>query len=70
MTQISQFVRRAVQIGPLKTATIFGDRRRTWREFDDRIKRLAGALHGLGYKPGDRIGILALNCDRYLESLF
>jgi acyl-CoA synthetase (AMP-forming)/AMP-acid ligase II len=70
MTQISQFVRRAVQIGGGKLATEFGDRRRTWREFDDRIKRLAGAMHGLGFKPGDRIGILALNCDRYLECLF
>jgi long-chain acyl-CoA synthetase len=70
MTQISQFVRRAVQTGAGKVATVFGDRQRTWREFDERVRRLAGAMHGLGFKPGDRIGILALNCDRYLECLF
>jgi long-chain acyl-CoA synthetase len=70
MTQISQFVRRAVQTGAGKLATVCGERQRTWREFDDRIKRLAAAMHGLGFRPGDRIGILALNCDRYLECLF
>ena len=70
MTQISQFVRRAVQTGADKLATVCGDRQRTWREFDDRIRRLAGAMHGLGFKPGDRVGILSLNSDRYLECLF
>ena len=70
MTQIAQFVRRAVQAGANKPATAMGDRRRTWGEFDDRIRRLAGGLHKLGFLPGDRIGILALNGDRYLECLF
>jgi long-chain acyl-CoA synthetase len=70
MTQISQFVRRAVQTGAGKLATVCGDRRRTWREFEERIQRLAGAMHGLGFGPGDRIGILSLNSDRYLECLF
>ncbi|MSP00937.1 MAG: long-chain-fatty-acid--CoA ligase [Acetobacteraceae bacterium] len=70
MTQIAQFVRRAVQTGANKPATVFGDRTRTWRDFDGRMRRLASAMHGLGFKPGERIGILALNSDRYLESLF
>jgi long-chain acyl-CoA synthetase len=70
MTQVSQFVRRAVQTGAGKLATVCGGRRRSWREFDDRIRRLAGAMHGLGLKPGDRIGILSLNSDRYMEALF
>jgi acyl-CoA synthetase (AMP-forming)/AMP-acid ligase II len=70
MTQIAQFVRHAVQTGAGKVATVCGDRQRTWQEFDDRIRRLAEAMHALGLKPGDRIGILSLNSDRYLESLF
>ncbi len=70
MTQIAQFVRRAVQMGPDRLATVLGHRRRTWGEFQDRIKRLAGALHATGFKPGERIGILSLNSDRYLETLF
>ena len=70
MTQIARFVRRAVQTGPDKAATVYGGRHRTWRMFEERIKRLAGAMHGLGFQPGDRIGILSLNSDRYLECLF
>src|ERR1700727_2073476 len=70
MTQVSQFVRRAVQSGENKLATVCGDRRRAWQQFDDRIKRLAGAMHALGFRPGDRLGILSLNNDRYLECLF
>ena len=70
MTQISQFVRRAVQTGANKLATVNGDRQRTWREFDGRMRRLAGAMHKLGFKPGERVGILSLNSDRYFESLF
>ncbi len=70
MSQITQFVRRAVQIRGNQLATINGGRTRTWREFDARMRRLAGALHAQGFKPGDRIGILSLNSDRYLECLF
>ncbi len=70
MTQIAQFVRRAVQTGANKLATVNGARSQTWRTFDGRMKRLAGAMHALGFKPGERIGILSLNSDRYLEALF
>ena len=70
MPQITQFLRRAVQVNGRGTATIFSDRRQDWSTFAGRAARLAGALAGLGYQPGDRIGILALNCDRYLECFF
>jgi long-chain acyl-CoA synthetase len=70
MVQISNFVRRAVQINPSNPATVYGDRIHIWREFEDRTRRLAGALHAHGFGAGDRIGILALNSDRYLECLF
>ncbi len=70
MPQVTQFLRRAVQVNARGTATIFADRRQDWASFQDRAARLAGALAGLGCKPGDRIGILALNSDRYLESFF
>ncbi|MBN3853730.1 long-chain fatty acid--CoA ligase [Paraburkholderia sp. Ac-20340] len=60
-------VHRAVQQKRDQVATIFGDRRRTWRELADRVARLAGALQALGMRPGDRVGMLAMNSDRYLE---
>jgi long-chain acyl-CoA synthetase len=70
MVQITQMLRRAVQINARGAATICQGRGRSWAEFEARVARLAGAVAALGYIPGDRIGILALNCDRYLEYFF
>jgi len=50
--------------------TIFGDRRRSNAEFVDRVSRLAGALVAKGVRPGDRVSMLALNSDRYVEYVF
>src|SRR5271163_4633120 len=70
MVQITQFLRRAVQTRPDGVASECEGRIRTWREFEARVAALTGAMAGLGYRPGDRIGMLALNCDRYLEYFF
>jgi acyl-CoA synthetase (AMP-forming)/AMP-acid ligase II len=64
---IVQSVKRNVQVRGNDTATIFGDRHRSWIEFRERVARLAAGLKGLGVAPGDRVAILALNSDRYLE---
>jgi acyl-CoA synthetase (AMP-forming)/AMP-acid ligase II len=65
--QMTQGLHRSVQQGPDELATIFQGRVRTFAEHRDRVAKLAGALHGLGVAEGDRVGILALNSDRYLE---
>lgn len=67
---ISQTLRRAVQLNGQGSATIFADRRRTWVELESRVARLAGGLTNLGVKPGDRVAILSLNSDRYLEYFY
>jgi acyl-CoA synthetase (AMP-forming)/AMP-acid ligase II len=64
---ITQALHRAVQQTPDRTMTICGRRRRTFAEVGDRVARLAAAFHDLGVQPGDRVAILALNSDRYLE---
>ncbi|MBW0092627.1 long-chain fatty acid--CoA ligase [Pseudonocardia sp. KRD-184] len=66
---ITQALHRAVQQAPDLPATVFGERTRTWAECADRVARLAAALRGLGVASGDRVGILALNSDRYHEYL-
>jgi acyl-CoA synthetase (AMP-forming)/AMP-acid ligase II len=50
-----------------RTAFWFGDRHRSWAEVADRVARLAGALKHLGVGKGDRVAVLMLNQDRYLE---
>jgi acyl-CoA synthetase (AMP-forming)/AMP-acid ligase II len=64
---LTQSLHRNLQQDPDRAATICRDRTRTMAESVDRIARLAGALVGLGVQRGDRVGILALNSDRYQE---
>lgn len=65
---ITHGLRRALQVNPKKLATIDGERRRDWEEVAARVARLAGGFRALGLTDGDRIAILALNSDRYLET--
>jgi acyl-CoA synthetase (AMP-forming)/AMP-acid ligase II len=64
---ITQRVKRAVQQNPRGYATVFGTRTRRWAEFAERVGRLAGGLRSLGVASGDRVAVLSLNSDRYLE---
>ncbi len=65
---VTHGLRRVLQLNPDGLATIYGDRRRTWRETAERVARLAAGLRALGAAPGERVAILALNSDRYLET--
>lgn len=65
--QLTQGLRRNQLLYPDRVATIFGARETSWSQLADRVARLAGGLRAKGAKPGDRIAILALNSDRYVE---
>jgi len=65
--QVTMGLRRAASIRGNDPAMIDGDVRRTWRETQNRVARLAGALQRIGLAPGDRVAILMLNSHRYLE---
>ncbi|MCP3716690.1 long-chain-fatty-acid--CoA ligase [Paraburkholderia sp. CNPSo 3281] len=64
---LTQGLHRCVQQHPAEVAIRFGERTRTFAQLGDRVARLAGALQSLGIGAGDRVGMLALNSDRYLE---
>ena len=68
--RVTQSLLRNLQQNPERLATSCGERRRTWREFTERVARLAGALKDRGLRPGDRVGLLGLNSDHYLEMLY
>jgi len=70
MVALNPSLRRAVQIRPNGTSTIFGATGRTWTQTGERVARLAGALSALGVRRGDRVAILALNSDRYFELFY
>lgn len=64
---LTQGLQRMLQQEPEHIATLYRGRRQTYRELGRRVSRLAAALQGLGMSSGDRVGMLALNSDRYLE---
>ncbi len=66
---MTQAVHRSVRLQPQRVATIHRGRTRTFGESADRIARLGAALTELGVNDDDRVGILALNSDRYHEAL-
>ena len=50
---------------------VYRDRvRLTYREFVERLTRLASGLAGLGVRPGDTVGIMDWDSHRYLECYF
>ena len=50
---------------------VYRDRTRlTYRQLGERIGRLASALQKLGVKPGDTVGVLDWDSNRFLEAFF
>lgn len=68
--QLTQGLRRSQGLFPNRIATVYGGRIRRWSETAERVARLAGGLHKLGVCPGDRVAILAMNSDRYVEAYY
>ncbi|MER5627666.1 acyl--CoA ligase family protein [Streptosporangium sp. NPDC002544] len=64
------FLDRAAAVHADRTAVIDGSLRLTYRELHQRCLRQAGALAGLGVRPGDRVAVLAANTPLLLESHF
>lgn len=74
MYYLTQSLHRNAQLRSQYPATIFLNRQQTWGQLIKRVARLAGVFQALGIRPNrqtpDRIAILSLNSDRYLESYF
>jgi fatty-acyl-CoA synthase len=62
------FLRRSAYVFPDKVAVVHGERRMTYREFEERVNRLASALRSAGIEPGDRVAFLAPNIPALLEA--
>ena len=53
-----------------RAAVVQGDRRISWREFEDRSARLAAVLQAGGVTAGSKVGLLLHNRPEYLEGYF
>ena len=64
------FLSIANAICPERDSIVFDSNRWTYGQINERINRLTHALVKSGIKNGDRIGILQVNCNQYIESYF
>src|SRR5919198_5576214 len=64
------FLRRSAYIYPDKVAVVHGERRYTYREFEERVNRLASRLRAAGLRKHDRVAFLAPNIPPLLEAHF
>jgi fatty-acyl-CoA synthase len=62
------FLHRSAYIFPDKTAVVHGDRRYSYRNFEERINRFASQLRKNGLKKHDRIAFLCPNIPALLEA--
>ena len=64
------FLAWAAQVYPDKTAVVHGQKRFTYREFDQRCRRLASALQRRGIAVGDTVAVMSPNAPAMLEAHF
>jgi fatty-acyl-CoA synthase len=62
------FLERSAAAFPERTAVVDGERRLTWADFRERVRRLAVALQESGIEKGDRVAFLAPNGTEMLEA--
>jgi fatty-acyl-CoA synthase len=62
------FLERSAAAFPERTAVVDGERRFTWAQFRERVRRLAVALQESGIEKGDRVAFLAPNATELLEA--
>jgi fatty-acyl-CoA synthase len=64
------FLSRSAYMFPDKEAVVYGERRYTYKEFEERVNRLASRLKDAGFQKGDRIAFLCPNTPPMLEGSF
>ncbi len=67
LTPIS-FLQRSALVFPDKAAIVYENRRYTYREFAERVNRLASRLRAIGLQKHDRVAFLSPNTPALLEA--
>jgi len=67
MVTIGDLIERSASYFGDSEAYVFGERRLTYSQYADRVRRAASGLYNLGMRRQDRVAILANNCIEYFE---
>jgi acyl-CoA synthetase len=59
---LTDVIRRNAAANPDGLAFLEGEEKMTWREYQHRSNRIAGALIEAGFQPGERIAVILPNC--------
>ena len=63
-----EFLNRSVLVYPEKIAVVHGETKFTYRQFYERVQRLASALQKAGIQPGDKVAFISPNIPPMLEA--
>ena len=66
----TEFLTITSAICPDRVAIAFEGKKFTFAELNERANKLADALAKLGIQKGDRLAILQVNCNQYIEAYF
>ena len=69
-TQFASIWEAVADVVPDQTAVVQGERRLSWREYEQRAARLAGAIRGAGISAGGKVGMYLYNSPEYCETNF
>ncbi len=67
---VGDMLTRSAARAPHRTALVEGSRRLDYRAFNEAVNRCAHGLLGLGYRPGDALGLMASNCIEFLVAYY
>jgi acyl-CoA synthetase (AMP-forming)/AMP-acid ligase II len=66
----ANFVGLPAQMFPDQEILVFGERRLTYGELWEQVRRLGNALRALGVRRGDRVGVLQTNSEQYVTAYY
>jgi acyl-CoA synthetase (AMP-forming)/AMP-acid ligase II len=66
----TDFLSIATAICPDRDFIVFNDKKWTFMQTHEKINKLANGLISLGVEKGDRVGMLQVNCNEYIEAYF
>jgi len=67
---LTQPLHKAYRERPGLLALVCGERRQTFGDLYGKVRRVAGMLQEMGVGPNDRVGMLSVNSDHYIEYLY